>query len=100
MRSTASIASHSKNLFLLQTSTAYQYQISAINWVKSADAPSGDLRYQFRYGVNGGTQYVFASGAKNVATLSPIPGTIAVSVFIINPGTPASAAGDQPNGYR
>ncbi|GAQ86232.1 hypothetical protein KFL_002770090 [Klebsormidium nitens] len=78
----------------------YQFKISAVNWVKSADAPSGALQYQFRYGVNGGSQYVLATGASNVATLSPIPGTIAISVFISNPGTPASAAGDQPNGYR
>lgn len=83
-------------------SFTYYWRLTAKDWVKSPEAPNGMLQYQFRYSMNGGTESIVSNtGASTIATVNPWgPATYHFFVYVINPGAPASAPGDQPNGAR
>jgi hypothetical protein len=69
-----------------------------MNWVKSADAPSGNLLYLFRYSVGGSGWITLSLGASNWVSFVPPEGFVVINVYILNPGMPPSAVGDQPSG--
>ncbi|GAQ84648.1 hypothetical protein KFL_001990020 [Klebsormidium nitens] len=79
----------------------YYWRLTASDWSKSPEAPNGMLQYQFRYSIEGGYEYIVSTGASTVATVNPFgPGTYRFILYVSNPGAPASAPGDQPNGAR